>query len=62
MEIKKTKTNCESCAFYCYDADEDTYYCEVNLDEDEMCRFLSATYDNCPYYQYYDEYAIARKQ
>ena len=55
-------TNCESCAYYYYDDEEDCYCCEVNLDEDEMCRFLSSSYDNCPYYQQYDEYKIARKQ
>ena len=47
---------------YYYDDEEDCYCCEVNLDEDEMCRFLSSSYDNCPYYQQYDEYKIARKQ
>lgn len=62
MGNKNAKSNCETCAYYCYDEYEDSYYCEVNLDEDEMCKFLSSTYDNCPYYQYYDEYEIARKQ
>ena len=58
----KKVTNCESCAYYYYDDEEDCYCCEINLDEDEMCRFLSSSYDNCPYYQQYDEYKIARKQ
>lgn len=58
----KNVTNCETCAYYYYDDEEDAYCCEVNLDEDEMCRFLAASYDNCPYYQGYDEYKIAGKQ
>ena len=54
-------TNCEFCAFYVYD--EDGYAkCEVNLDEDEMARFMSSSYDSCPYYQTDDEYKIVRKQ
>ena len=33
-----------------------------NLDEDEMSRFLSDTFYNCPYFQMEDEYKIVRKQ
>ena len=63
MTDKKTqKTNCECCAYYYYDAEEDCYCCEVNLDEDEMCRFLSSHNDNCHYFLFYDEYDLARKQ
>ena len=50
------QTNCESCANYVYDEESDCYCCEVDLDEDEMYRFLS------PYYQLDDEYRIVRKQ
>lgn len=53
---------CEHCAYYYYDADEDAYCCEMNLDEDEMCRFLANQNAQCPYFQFYDEYDIARKQ
>lgn len=31
-------------------------------DEDEMYRFLSDTFYQCPYYQLDDEYRIVRKQ
>ena len=41
------QTNCESCANYV---------------EDEMYRFLSDTFYQCPYYQLDDEYRIVRKQ
>jgi hypothetical protein len=37
--------------------------CEMNLDEDELSRYLQ--YGNkfqCPYFRLGDEYAIARKQ
>ena len=54
-------TNCEFCAFYVLD-EEGYGECEVNLDEDEMARFLSSSYQTCPFYQSDDEYKIVRKQ
>lgn len=62
MSEKKLKSSCECCAYYYYDDEQDCYCCEVNLDEDEMCRFLSCTQDSCPYFLFYDEYDLARKQ
>lgn len=62
---KKTatgSTNCESCVFYDYDEEYDCYVCNMNLDEDEMARFLSGTHSACPYYRYYDEYKSVHKQ
>ncbi|MDD7429202.1 MAG: DUF6472 family protein [Oscillospiraceae bacterium] len=56
------KTNCESCAYYVYDDEYEQYYCDMDLDEDEMGRFMEGSFDNCPYYSSDDEYAIARKQ
>lgn len=34
-------TQCETCCFYNYDEEYDEYICDVDLDEDEMVRFLS---------------------
>ena len=62
MEKKKRVTNCESCEFYDYDEELDAYVCNMSLDEDEMIYFLKGQYKNCPYFQAYDEYKIARKQ
>ena len=39
---------CEACAYYEYDEEEDAYYCSVNLDEDDMARFMSRAYK--PYF------------
>ena len=36
---------CESCVYYSYDEEYDDYICEVDLDEDEMVRFLTARAD-----------------
>lgn len=55
-------SNCEYCAYYSYDEVEDWYTCEMNLDEDDMVRFLSGHTKECPYFRDGDEYAIARKQ
>ena len=34
----------------------------LNLDEDEMLRFLTGSFGNCPYYRDNGEYRIVRKQ
>ncbi|MDD3205603.1 MAG: DUF6472 family protein [Lachnospiraceae bacterium] len=55
-------SSCDSCSNYVYDEEGEYYVCGVDLDEDEMQRFLSDTMQSCPYYQLDDEYAIVRKQ
>lgn len=60
--MKNLKTSCETCANYIYDDETDTYFCDMSLDEDEMARFLISSTYNCPYYDFYDEYKIVRKQ
>ncbi len=53
---------CDSCVNYVYDEEEEYYTCEVNLDQDEMYKFLSGTDFACPYYSVDDEYAVVRHQ
>ena len=55
-------TNCEDCVYYEYDPEADTNYCEADLDEDEMERFLRSANDSCPFYRPGDEYRTARRQ
>ncbi|MBO5387153.1 MAG: hypothetical protein J6A59_03320 [Lachnospiraceae bacterium] len=62
IKRKERPSNCESCAYYMYDDEYECYVCDVNLDEDEMARFMSDKYYNCPYYKYGDEYSVVRKQ
>ena len=31
---------CEDCVYYSYDEESDSYYCDEQLDEDEMASFL----------------------
>ena len=53
---------CETCWHYDYDEEYEEYYCKMDLDEDEMMRFLSSHTDDCPYWRPGDEYITARKQ
>ena len=54
--------NCEQCNNYVYDEDYECYTCEMDLDEDEMARFLADKYRDCPYFLPVDEYLVVRKQ
>ena len=56
------KSTCDTCLYYEYDEEYECYGCQVNLDEDEMARFVSDSHYVCPYYRYGDEYTIVRKQ
>ena len=38
---KKKSAGCEYCSNYVYDEDYEYYVCDINLDEDEMARFMS---------------------
>jgi len=58
----KSKSNCENCINYTYNEYHNCYECEVNLDEDEMEKFISNTFYDCPYFQFNDEYQIVKKQ
>ncbi len=60
--MEKNKTSCEYCSNYQFDDEYSYYVCEVNLDEDEMNRFLTDSYYNCPYFQFNNEYKIVKKQ
>jgi hypothetical protein len=53
---------CDTCWYYDYDEEFDEYVCIMDLDEDEMYRFLQGKNASCPYYRYYDEYKSVHKQ
>lgn len=55
-------TDCESCFNYIYDEEYDCYECQINLDEDDMMRFLNNVEFCCPHYQFNNEYKIVNKQ
>lgn len=54
--------NCEECWNYVFDERTGTFYCQMDLDEDEMSRFLAGARWNCPYFRFNDEYEVVRKQ
>ena len=56
------KSCCEDCLYYDFDDESDSFVCEMDLDEDEMARFLSAQVNACPFYRRGDDYSTARKQ
>lgn len=55
-------TQCENCANFYYDDELQEYCCDINLDEDEMMRFLSSPNYCCPYFRLDDEYGVVKKQ
>lgn len=54
--------NCDICVNYVYEEEDDCYFCLVNLDEDEMYRFLTGNCGECPYFRLDDEYGVVRRQ
>ena len=53
---------CDTCWYYDYDEEFDEYVCIMDLDEDEMYRFLTSRKTHCPYYRQGDDYTLARRQ
>ena len=43
---KKRISSCDICMNYTYDEDYECYTCEVDLDEDEMEKFMSSSFYN----------------
>lgn len=54
--------NCEECAYFDYDDELESYICTMDLDEDEMERFLRGATVACPFYRRGDDYQTARRQ
>jgi hypothetical protein len=53
--------DCETCYYYDYDEEWDTYICLVDIDEDDYARMMQHG-TQCPYYRQGDDYYLARKQ
>ena len=54
--------SCYFCSHYVYDEEDGCYVCMVQLDEDEMERFLRGVNSDCPFYRRGDDYETARRQ
>ena len=55
-------SNCDECVYYDYDEELEAWCCTMDLDEDEMERFLRGVNDTCPFYRRGDDYETARRQ
>lgn len=62
MKEKPIAANCDTCAYNIYDEEYDCEVCSLNLDEDELIRFMSGADYQCPYFRFYDEYKMVRRQ
>lgn len=64
MEEKREQEgfNCQNCLYYDYDEEWDQEICTLDLDEDEMERLANSRFSGCPYYRFFDEYQMVRKQ
>lgn len=56
------KSNCDYCVNYEYDEEYECYECIVNMDEDDMYRYIRDKSKGCPYFRLGDEYKIVQKQ
>lgn len=54
--------SCESCKNYLYDEDAEYWFCDAELDEDDMCDFLNGVHADCPFYRSDDDYEVVRHQ
>ena len=59
---KEDNMSCETCVYYEYDENDDTYYCTSDMDEDDYARLYSNNFRGCPYYQSNDEYSVVKHQ
>ncbi len=66
MEKKKEKKlqqpDCDNCQYQDYDEEYGDYVCTQMMDEDEVARVMAGGARYCPYYKYYNEYDMVRKQ
>ena len=54
--------NCDTCTYYIYDEDDEAYYCDMDMDEDDAVRQMTQTHTQCPYYRNNYEYEVVRHQ
>ncbi len=54
--------DCDRCMFYGYDEEAEGYFCDANIDEDDIARLNMSANKECPYYRPYDEYSVVKHQ
>ena len=53
---------CDYCNNYVYDEEDETYYCEVDMDEDDYGKMMAMGSKTCPYYTSNNEYEVVKHQ
>ncbi len=53
---------CETCAYYVYDEDEEEWFCEADMDQDDFLRVRENGGKGCMFWRSGDEYAVVRHQ
>ena len=54
---------CDMCAYMAYDEEDETYYCSVDMDQDDVSRLMSGdSRSSCPFFRDGDEYRVVRHQ
>ena len=57
------KNFCDQCWYNTYDEEDDCYYCDLQLDEDEYAKLMATPHKTCKYFRPdVGEYVIVRKQ
>lgn len=54
--------NCDECAYLEYDEEDETYYCSMDMDEDDYARMMQGLQKECPFFRDGDEYRVVRHQ
>ena len=60
--MKQTVTRCEDCMYFDYDEEYESEVCKMDLDEDEMEKYMISNRAVCPFFRFYDEYKSVQKQ
>ena len=56
-KVKKSSSNaCEYCNNLVWDEEDEQYYCDMDMDEDDYVRLVTGHYSECPYFVNGDEY------
>ena len=54
--------DCENCVYYVYDEDEEDWFCEADVDQDDLIRLMEGGSRGCRFWRSNDEYAVVRHQ
>ena len=48
MSKKQLQSSCDTCLYYTYDEDYESYMCDMDMDEDEYVRLITDSHYHCP--------------